>query len=105
MWGVTNMFFDLRNRFVGLFFRLEGALTLFSATSILARDIIMCYVTKNLCTQVWASSKNSSPVSITIGQYIPDSKAAILKHFHSYPGVARDIITCYAPKYATHNRA
>ena len=65
------MFFDLRNRFVGFFFRLEGALTLFSATSILARDIIMCYVTKNLYTEVWAwaSSKNSSPVSITIGQY------------------------------------
>ena len=62
MWGVTNMFFDPRNRFVGFFFCLEGALTLFSATSILARDIIMCYVTKNLCTQVWASSKNSSPV-------------------------------------------
>jgi len=89
-------FFGARNRLVGLFFHLEVPLTLFSAKSIPARDIIMRYGTKNLGNKFWASSKNCSPVFITIAQYIPDSKAAILKHFNSYPGVARDIIMCYA---------
>jgi hypothetical protein len=98
------MFFDARNQLVGLFFHLECPLTLFSAKSILARDIIKCYGTKNLSNQFWASSKNCSPVSITIAQYIPDSKVAILKYFNSYPGVVRDIIMCYALKYASYNR-